>query len=70
MRQDAENAEDYFTELFSRQVAPLRAQVISVVGERDPGTEYYQERFREWGESSYFSVTISRIGPTFCAMPP
>lgn len=48
MRQDAENAEDYFTELFSAQVAPLQAPIISVVGERDPGTEYYAERYREW----------------------
>jgi len=48
MRQDAQNAEDYFTELFSQQVEPLQAPIISVVGERDPGTEYYAERYREW----------------------
>jgi len=48
MRQDAQNAEDYFTELFSQKVEPLRAPIISVVGERDPGTEYYAERYREW----------------------
>ena len=48
MRQDAQNAEDYFTDLFSQQVVPLRAPIISVVGERDPGTEYYAERYREW----------------------
>ncbi len=49
MRHDARLAEEYFTGLLHRQVAPLRAPVISVVGERDPGTEFYQERYREWG---------------------
>lgn len=48
MRQDAQNAEDYFTDLFSQKVEPLQAPIISVVGERDPGTEYYAERYREW----------------------
>ncbi|MFI5911931.1 amino acid adenylation domain-containing protein [Dactylosporangium sp. NPDC051541] len=48
MRHDAEAAEDYFTELLHSRVTPLRAPVVSVVGERDPGTEYYQERYREW----------------------
>ncbi|MEJ3746135.1 amino acid adenylation domain-containing protein [Actinomycetes bacterium KLBMP 9797] len=49
MRRDAEDAEEYFTELLAGQVTPLRAPVVSVVGERDPGTEFYAERFREWG---------------------
>ena len=49
MRRDAEAAEDYFTDLLHRRVTPLHAPIISVVGERDPATEYYQERFREWG---------------------
>ncbi|MEV0393600.1 non-ribosomal peptide synthetase/MFS transporter [Polymorphospora rubra] len=48
MRHDAEAAEDYFTELLHKRVSPLRAPVISVVGDRDPGTEYHEERFREW----------------------
>ena len=48
MRHDAKLAEDYFTDLLHRQVQPLRAPIISVVGERDPGTEFYQERYREW----------------------
>src|SRR5262249_26343504 len=42
-------AEEYFTRLLAARVAPLAAPVISVVGERDPGTEFYQERYREWG---------------------
>ncbi|WP_396449635.1 amino acid adenylation domain-containing protein [Actinomadura sp.] len=49
MRADAEQAEEYFTGLLDRGVPPLAAPVISVVGERDPGTEFYRERYREWG---------------------
>ena len=48
MRNQANAAEDYFTDLFERQVRPLRAPVISVVGERDPETDFYRERYREW----------------------
>ena len=49
MRRDAEEAEAYFTRLLSSRVAPLDAPIVSVVGEKDPGTDFYQERFREWG---------------------
>jgi len=65
MRRDAEEAEDYFTRLLGERngaagpadpqggpplrAAPLRAPIVSVIGEKDPGTDYYQERFREWG---------------------
>ncbi|MGN9909815.1 amino acid adenylation domain-containing protein [Phytohabitans sp. LJ34] len=49
MRRDAEEAEAYFTRLLASSVAPLDAPIVSVVGEKDPGTDYYQERFREWG---------------------
>jgi amino acid adenylation domain-containing protein len=48
MRGDARDGEDYFTELLEAGVTPLRTPIISVVGERDPITEYYQERYREW----------------------
>ncbi|MCE7004694.1 amino acid adenylation domain-containing protein [Kibdelosporangium philippinense] len=47
-RRDTEAAEEYFTRLFESSVERLRAPVISVAGEHDPATEYYQERFREW----------------------
>jgi amino acid adenylation domain-containing protein len=47
-RRDTEAAEEYFTGLFERSVERLRAPVISVAGEHDPASEYYQERFREW----------------------
>ncbi|MFC0528934.1 non-ribosomal peptide synthetase/MFS transporter [Phytohabitans kaempferiae] len=49
MRRDAEEAEAYFSRLLGERVTPLRAPIVSVVGEKDPGTDYYQERFREWG---------------------
>ncbi|MBW4701682.1 MULTISPECIES: non-ribosomal peptide synthetase/MFS transporter [unclassified Micromonospora] len=48
MRHDARVAEDYFTDLMRRRVTPLRAPVVSVVGERDRSTDYHEERFREW----------------------
>ncbi|HEU5427013.1 MAG TPA: amino acid adenylation domain-containing protein [Actinocrinis sp.] len=49
-RTGSREAELYFGALFgdgSRPV-PLAAPVISVAGERDPATEFYAERFREW----------------------
>jgi amino acid adenylation domain-containing protein len=49
MRRDAEQAEDYYTDLVASGAEPLAAPIVCVVGERDPGTEFYQERYREWG---------------------
>ena len=48
LRHDARVSEDYFTALMRDQVTPLRAPVISVVGERDRGTDFHEERFQEW----------------------
>jgi len=48
MRRDSKDAEEHFTELLATAPARLRAPIVSVVGERDPITDYYQERFREW----------------------
>ncbi|MFD2767145.1 non-ribosomal peptide synthetase [Micromonospora eburnea] len=48
MRRDGQAAEEYFTGLLTEPGPRLRAPVISVVGERDRVTEFYQERFREW----------------------
>lgn len=48
MRDDAQTGEDYFTDLLETGAPPLQAPIISVVGEWDPITEYYQERYREW----------------------
>ncbi|WP_377271350.1 amino acid adenylation domain-containing protein [Peterkaempfera sp. SMS 1(5)a] len=41
-------AERYFGDLYETEGAVLRAPVIAVVGDRDPATEFHQERFREW----------------------
>ncbi|MGC5011355.1 amino acid adenylation domain-containing protein [Streptosporangium sp. DT93] len=48
MRQDGRMAERYFTDLLAVDQPRLKAPIISVVGERDPGTEFYRERFKEW----------------------
>ncbi|MFJ2034037.1 amino acid adenylation domain-containing protein [Streptosporangium sp. NPDC087985] len=48
MREDGRMAEEYFTRLLSTEQPRLKAPIISVVGERDPSTEFYQERFKEW----------------------
>ncbi|MFG3709003.1 amino acid adenylation domain-containing protein [Micromonospora sp. NPDC047670] len=48
MRHDAEVSEEYFTDLMRQRVTPLRAPVISVVGDRDRSTDYHEERYREW----------------------
>ncbi|GII04686.1 non-ribosomal peptide synthetase [Planobispora takensis] len=47
-RRDTLIAEETFTRLLAEEVAPLRAPVISVVGEQDPATDYYLERYKEW----------------------
>ncbi|MEU4542854.1 non-ribosomal peptide synthetase/MFS transporter [Nonomuraea dietziae] len=50
MRHDSKAAEKYFTSLFHAHDRPrLRAPIISVIGERDPATDYYEERYTEWG---------------------
>ncbi|MGJ6968062.1 amino acid adenylation domain-containing protein [Streptosporangium sp. G11] len=49
MRHDGKAAEKYFTDLFDTPGrVRLRAPVVSVIGERDPATDFYEERFREW----------------------
>ncbi|MBB5078839.1 non-ribosomal peptide synthetase/MFS transporter [Nonomuraea endophytica] len=49
MRHDARQAEEYFTGLLQANVrSPLRAPIVSIVGEQDPTTDYYEERYREW----------------------
>jgi amino acid adenylation domain-containing protein len=48
MRRDGHEAEAHFTALLDAGCQPLRAPIISVVGERDPITDYYAERYREW----------------------
>ena len=48
MRHDSDQAEEYFTGLLAGGRARLRAPIIAIAGERDPLTEYYAERYREW----------------------
>ncbi|GAB3934725.1 hypothetical protein GCM10027614_08250 [Micromonospora vulcania] len=48
MRHDTRSAEDYYSGLLDQQIERIDAPVISVVGEQDPATDYYEERFREW----------------------
>ncbi|MFI6483683.1 amino acid adenylation domain-containing protein [Nonomuraea sp. NPDC050663] len=47
-RRDTLIAEESFTRMLSERGEPLRAPVIAVVGEQDPATDYYRERYREW----------------------
>ncbi|WP_063763797.1 non-ribosomal peptide synthetase/MFS transporter [Actinoplanes subtropicus] len=48
MRRDSEAAEEHFTGLLTGGVRRLRAPIVTVAGERDPATDFYPERFREW----------------------
>ncbi len=48
MRRDSDSAEAYFTDLMHAGTTRLRAPIITVAGERDPATEFSEERFTEW----------------------
>ncbi|UCA48342.1 amino acid adenylation domain-containing protein [Streptomyces sp. WA6-1-16] len=51
MRADSRAAEVYFTEALAEVEAGgalLKAPVISVIGNRDPATDFHEERYREW----------------------
>jgi amino acid adenylation domain-containing protein len=67
MRADSRAAEEYFTGLLDRGVRPISAPVISVVGTEDPVTDYYRERYREWGFLSRTTalVVLDRAGHFF-----
>ncbi|MFJ4595851.1 amino acid adenylation domain-containing protein [Kitasatospora sp. NPDC088861] len=47
-RTGTKDAERYFTRLFDSEDGRIRAPIIAVCGERDPATDFYQERYREW----------------------
>ncbi|MCJ0869716.1 non-ribosomal peptide synthetase/MFS transporter [Streptomyces sp. AP-93] len=47
-RVGTKGAERYFGELYESEGGTITAPVIAVCGDRDPATEFYQERFREW----------------------
>lgn len=47
-RVGTKGAERYFGELYESEGGTITAPVIAVCGDRDPATEFYEERFREW----------------------
>ncbi len=49
LRHDNREAEQFFTEAYAGPVEPrLKAPIVSVVAERDPTTDLYEERHKEW----------------------
>ncbi|GAA3445994.1 non-ribosomal peptide synthetase/MFS transporter [Planomonospora venezuelensis] len=58
MRAEAEHAERYFTGLLDGGTARLRAPLVTITGERDPATEYHEERYREWHFLTPTSVLV------------
>ncbi|MGA8116197.1 MAG: amino acid adenylation domain-containing protein, partial [Actinocatenispora sp.] len=50
LRHDSREAEEYFSGQYTDggAVPRLRAPIVSVVADRDPTTDMYQERYREW----------------------
>jgi amino acid adenylation domain-containing protein len=53
MRHDAKEAEDFYTELYSLEHRPqLNVPIACFVGGADRMTEFYEERYREWGDFS------------------
>ncbi|GGY41475.1 hypothetical protein GCM10010363_22940 [Streptomyces omiyaensis] len=53
-----QDAERYFGELYESEGGTLRAPVIAVCGDRDPATEFYEERFREWHRISRTAAVV------------
>jgi surfactin synthase thioesterase subunit len=58
MRHDTRSAEEYYGGLLDSRVTRISAPVISVIGEQDPATDYYEERFREW---DFLSATCALV---------
>ncbi|WP_405107337.1 amino acid adenylation domain-containing protein [Micromonospora sp. NBC_01405] len=58
MRADSRASEEYFTGLLDAGTAKLRAPIVSVVGSEDPVTDYYTERYAEWG---FLSDTLGLV---------
>ncbi|MFF6794132.1 amino acid adenylation domain-containing protein [Streptomyces filamentosus] len=57
-RVGTKGAERYFGELYESKGGTLAAPVISVCGDRDPATEFHQERFREWHRISGTAAVV------------
>jgi MFS family permease len=49
MRHDSRQAQEWFTRELVAPGGKLRAPALCMVGARDRVTEFYQERYREWG---------------------
>jgi len=66
-RKDTRLALSYLTGLLASRPPKLRVPVISVVGSRDPGTDNYQNRFKEWGflSDSVTCVVLNDAGHFF-----
>jgi len=67
MRQDGRFAEDYFTSMFGSGATRFTAPVISVIGESDQATRFWEERSDEWSVYSdrVASVCIQDAGHYF-----
>nr|WP_281286742.1 amino acid adenylation domain-containing protein [Catellatospora sichuanensis] len=59
MRRDSVEAEDFYTDLFAGTPPRLDAAVISIVGDRDPATDLYRERYREWHAFSDHTAVVA-----------
>ncbi len=50
LRHDAQEAEDYYTRSYATpEKVKVRAPIVCIIGQADRATEFYEERFREWG---------------------
>ncbi|MEV4512407.1 amino acid adenylation domain-containing protein [Dactylosporangium sp. NPDC049525] len=58
LRRDSIDAEQYYTEMYATGAERLRAAFVTIVGTRDPATEFYEERFREWHFLSDHSAVV------------
>ncbi|MEV4490016.1 amino acid adenylation domain-containing protein [Micromonospora coxensis] len=58
MRQDSDVAEQRFTAMLHDGIDRIAAPVISIVGDRDPATEFATERFREWHFLSHRTALV------------
>jgi amino acid adenylation domain-containing protein len=68
LRHDSTSAEDYYTRTYADPARRrLTAPIVSIVGDRDPLTEYHTERYREWlaYTGDVRLVTLERAGHYF-----
>jgi amino acid adenylation domain-containing protein len=49
MQHDSRQARAWFTQELAEPLPRLRAPVLCLVGDKDQVTEFYQERYQEWG---------------------